>query len=150
MLKCDTGPFIVQLPARIFPLMNTARNDLAQAVITWDLEETKRCLAEGESPNVMYGSFPLITHAARLHQPVIFKLLLDNGAEVPDSLLSDVITWELGDWILQNDKEIEELVAILKMIRHTTAWSSLDDRRSLAARLDSYGLEKVVTALLAP
>ena len=129
--------------------MNTERKDLAQAVITWDLAEVKRCLAEGETPNVMHGNFPLVTHAALLHQPEIFKFLLDNRAELPESLLSDVITWELGDWILQNDEEIEELVAIPGMIRHTNAWSTLDDRRRLAARLDNYGLEKVVTALLA-
>jgi len=128
--------------------MNTEHKDLAQAVITWDLEEVRRCLSEGESPNVIRGGLPLITHAALLHQPEIFKLLMDNGADLPESLLYDVITWELGDWILQNDKEIEEMVAILGMIRHTNAWPSLEDRLRLAARLENYGLDKVKAELL--
>jgi len=128
--------------------MNTERKDLAQAVITWDLKEVRRCLSEGESPNVIRGDFPLITHAALLHHPEIFKLLIDNGADLPESLLDDVITWELGDWILQNDKEIEEMVAILGMIRHTNAWPPLEDRRRLAARLENYGLDKLKAELL--
>ena len=127
--------------------MNESFTDLVQAVFDCDFEGAKRCLLEGASPNETWGSLSVLTHAALAHHPGIFKLLLDSGAEVPDTFLSDVISWELDDWILDSKDDVNDLITILQMVRPTKAWTTIEHRRELAKRLDGCKLSEIVTTL---
>jgi hypothetical protein len=128
--------------------MDEVSKNLAQAVLACDFDQAKQRLSEGASPNGSWGTLPLITHAALLHHPAIFKLLVDSGANVPETLLPDVINWELGDWRLDSDEDEDDLIAILQMVRSTKAWLPADQRRKLAEGLKGYNLSKLVTTLI--
>ncbi|HSI64436.1 MAG TPA: hypothetical protein VLE43_15010 [Candidatus Saccharimonadia bacterium] len=124
--------------------------DLARAVLYQDLEEVRKRLVCGESPDQTWGSLSLLAYAAQMHDPELFRLLLDHGAEVPETILSEVIGWELGDWIIISEKDEDDFVEILHLIRPTKGWVSLPERRKLAERLEGYeeSLAKVVSSLL--
>jgi ankyrin repeat protein len=93
---------------------------LAKAVLDGDASTVEQCLSNGASPNEKHG-YPLIIHAALAHNPIIFKLLLDFGASIPDYFFEEVISWQLEDWIIINESEEKELVQIIDMLRSTTA-----------------------------
>lgn len=127
-------------------MMTSEPSELAKAVLDCDADKVMKCLIDGASPDETHGH-PLIIHAALLHHPRIFALLLEHGSNLAESFLPKVISWELGDWILQSDNDEDELIEILQMIRSTKAWLPFNERRSLADRLDGYQLPRLIQAL---
>jgi len=127
--------------------MSADTPSIVKAVLAGDVRATENCLAAGASPNLLWGTLPLITHAALIHNLPIFRLLLERGAVLPDDILNEVVSWELGDWRITTPEEEAQFVSILDDIRSTKAWLSAPQRSELAATLDGYGLDLIVSAL---
>jgi len=70
--------------------MSADTPSIVKAVLAGDVRATETCLAAGASPNVLWGTLPLITHAALIHNLPIFRLLLERGAVLPDDILNEV------------------------------------------------------------
>ena len=128
--------------------MNESNVALTNAVLAGNHLAAKAAICAGENPNGIWGDQPLITHAASQHQVEMFRLLTDHGAVIPNSILNDIICWELGDWIIQNDSDIDAFIAILKLIRESGVWPSREERQTLAVRIDGYGLDRIISVLL--
>lgn len=111
---------------------------LTRAVLEGDMKTARDCLSRGASPNEIWGTITLLTHAAKQPNSEIFSLLLSHGAAVPKSLLPDIISWELYDYIIGSDEEEDSFLAILDMIKPTEAWLTTEERRLLVQRLDGY------------
>jgi hypothetical protein len=128
--------------------MNSEASAIVRAVLEGNVEEVRNCLANGSSHNEVWGTSPLVVHAALLPSLAIFRLLLEHGATIPRDFLHEVITWELGDWRICSNDEEQEFIRIIKLVRKTSAWLPTDQRRELVSRLEGYGLTSLIEALL--
>lgn len=122
-------------------------NNLINAVLAGDFDAVKHYLSLGASPDAVH-SWPIIIHAAQFAKLDIFRELLKFAAIVPDFILKEIISWELGDWILDSDEDVSNFSEIILLLRDTNAWLSLDERINLADCLKSYNLESVRKALI--
>ena len=122
---------------------------LILSVLAGNTSEARLRHGSGDSPDILWGSYPLIVHAARQCNFEMFRLLLDHDAVIPPHFLREVISWELGDWIITTKEDEEQLAAILAHVRTTDAWLPLDERVALASELEDYDLEKILSMLKA-
>lgn len=130
-------------------MMDTGTHPLVWAVLNNDCAGAELQLQAGASPDMMWV-IPLITHAARMPNLAMFRLLRRYGAEVPEDILRALITWELADWWIAEAGDEARYVEMLNEIRTTKAWLSDEERRDLIPRLATDYLLEIKEVLRLP
>ncbi|HSI65041.1 MAG TPA: hypothetical protein VLE43_18085 [Candidatus Saccharimonadia bacterium] len=99
---------------------------------------------------MIWGTCPLVVHAALQCDFAMFRILLDHGAILPPDFLRRVISWDLGDWMINTGEWEGQLAAILECVRDTEAWPPLEQRMALASELEEFCFEWVSALLKEP